>query len=76
MTPDAAPLVTAEADLLQARLQGQKDVFEAETAVKNTVRTRVGLERQLYQAGVDPLLLESKSMRLALAGLLPAGWKP
>jgi cobalt-zinc-cadmium efflux system membrane fusion protein len=54
-------LMAAETDLLLARLQGQKDEFEAQTAVKNATRTRVALERQLYQAGVDPLLLEKKT---------------
>src|SRR5207244_13378162 len=47
----------AETELLQAQLTGQKEVFEAETAVKNAVRTRGTLERQLFQAGIDPYLL-------------------
>jgi cobalt-zinc-cadmium efflux system membrane fusion protein len=51
-------LATEEANLLQTQLEGQKTVFEAETAVKVAVRNRAALERQLFQAGVDPHLLE------------------
>src|SRR5262245_53613337 len=54
-------LIAAEANLLQTRLQGQKDDFEAETAWKNATRNRVSLERQLFSAGVDPFVLEKKS---------------
>ena len=46
-----------KADLLQAKLQGQKDEHEALTALQNAVRTLSTLERQLFQAGIDPELL-------------------
>jgi hypothetical protein len=48
----------AEADRLKAEIQGEKDIFEAETAVRNAARTRDLLERSLLQAGIDPDLLE------------------
>src|SRR5262249_39218111 len=62
-------LVTAKADLLQAKLQGQKDEHEAETALKNSVRTRTTLERQLFQAGIDPelLLKDADGMAIVVA---------
>jgi multidrug resistance efflux pump len=47
-------LAAAKADYLQAKLQSQKDEHEAETNVKNAQRTLATLERQLYQAGIDP----------------------
>jgi cobalt-zinc-cadmium efflux system membrane fusion protein len=40
------------------QLEGQKAVFEAEAAVNVGTRNRAALERQLFQAGVDPHLLE------------------
>ena len=50
-------LAAEEANLLQTQLEGQKAVFEAEAAVKVAARNRAALERQLFQAGVDPHLL-------------------
>ncbi|HYV36242.1 MAG TPA: efflux RND transporter periplasmic adaptor subunit [Gemmataceae bacterium] len=56
-TDSLKDLRAAEADLRQATLQGQKDIFEAETNLANTDRARATLERQMYQAGMDPTLL-------------------
>jgi membrane fusion protein, heavy metal efflux system len=56
-TDPAKDLAAEEANLLQAQLQGQKEVYEAETAVKVAARTRAALARQLQQAGADPDLL-------------------
>ena len=50
-------LAAAKADFLQAKAQTQKDEHEAQTNVKNARRTLATLERQLFQAGVDPELL-------------------
>jgi hypothetical protein len=62
-------LAAAQADLLQAKIQGQKDEHEAETNLKNAQRTQTTLERQLLQAGIDPELLaratESKAIVVA-----------
>lgn len=41
-------------DKLQAELTGEKDVYEANNAVKVAERNRGLLERQLLQAGVNP----------------------
>ncbi len=60
-TEAAKDLAAAETELLQAHLQGRKEVFEAGTAVKNARRTRATLERQLFQAGIDPNLLRRAS---------------
>jgi len=51
-------LAAEEAKLLQTQLEGQKAVFEAEAAVRVAARNRAALERQLFQTGVDPQLLE------------------
>ena len=59
-------LDAAKADLLQAKLQGQKDEHEALTALENARRTRATLERQLFQAGIDPELLVKASTRTAI----------
>ena len=50
-------LVAAKADLLQTQIQGEKDKHEAQTNVDNAKRTLATLERQLFQAGIDPALL-------------------
>ncbi|MDP1774417.1 MAG: efflux RND transporter periplasmic adaptor subunit [Methylobacter sp.] len=52
-------LTAAEANLLQVQLEGQKSVYEAETALTMSTRSRAALERTLLQEGVDPLLLEN-----------------
>lgn len=51
-------LATAEADLVETELEGQKQVFEAEAAWKDAARARATLQRQLFQQGVDPELLD------------------
>lgn len=56
----------AEADRLKAVIQGQKDVFEAETAIRTAARTRDLLARQLLQAGIDPNSLLDAKGNLAL----------
>ena len=59
-------LAAAKADYLQAKIQSQKDEHEAETAVKNAKRTLATLERQLYQAGIDPDLLAKATESTAI----------
>ena len=59
-------LDAAKADLLQAKLQGQKDEHEALTALENAKRTRATLERQLFQAGIDPELLVKATVKTAI----------
>ena len=75
-------LVAARADLLQTKIQGQKDDHEAETNLRTAERSLATLERQLYQTGVDPPLLlkntESKAIVVAKVpeakvGLVEAG---
>ena len=52
-------LAAAQADLIQAQIQGRKDVHEAETAVRLARRTEAAAARQLQQGGLDPDLLRS-----------------
>ena len=59
-------LDAAKADLLQVKLQGQKDEHEALTALENARRSRATLERQLFAAGVDPELLVKASVKTAI----------
>jgi hypothetical protein len=56
-TDPVKDLVAAKADLLQTQIQGEKDKHEAQTNVDNARRTLATLERQLFQAGIDPALL-------------------
>ncbi len=51
-------LTAAEAHLLQLQLTGQKDIFEAESALTQATHSHADLRRRLLQAGVDPALLE------------------
>lgn len=52
-------LAAAEADLIQARIQGRKEVHEAETALRLARRTEAAVARQLQQAGLEPEMLQS-----------------
>ena len=59
-------LTNAEASLLEVQLEGQKDVYEAETALTVATRTRAALERKLFQEGIDPLLLQHSNPGISL----------
>ncbi|MFZ2725728.1 MAG: efflux RND transporter periplasmic adaptor subunit [Methylococcaceae bacterium] len=59
-------LTAAQASLLQVQLEGQKDVYEAETALTVATRNRAALERKLLQEGVDPQLLENSKAGVSL----------
>ncbi|MEC4750593.1 efflux RND transporter periplasmic adaptor subunit [Methylomicrobium sp. Wu6] len=59
-------LTAAEANLLQVQLEGQKAVYEAETALTVATRNRAALERTLLQDGVDPVLLENAASGTSL----------
>jgi hypothetical protein len=59
-------LTAAEANLLQVQLEGQKDVYEAETELTVATRSRAALERKLLQEGVDPQLLENSTAGVSL----------
>ena len=53
-TETARDLAKLRADLLQSEIQGNKDVHEAENAVKVAERSRDLIARQLLSNGVDP----------------------
>jgi RND family efflux transporter MFP subunit len=57
-------LAAAEADLIQAQIQGRKEVHEAETAGRLARRSEAALARQLQQAGLDSELLQSAASDL------------
>lgn len=50
-------LAAAQAELIQAQIQGRKETHEAETAVRLAQRTEAAQARQLQQAGLEPELL-------------------
>lgn len=50
-------LALERANLLQLRIQGRKEIHEAETAVRVARRAEAAAARQLQQAGLDPGLL-------------------
>jgi hypothetical protein len=52
-------LVAERTNLIQYRIQGRKEIHEAETAVKLALRTEATLARQLQQAGLEPTMLRS-----------------
>jgi hypothetical protein len=56
----------AKNEMSQATIQGEKDIHEAETQLKNAIRTRGLLERQLWQAGLDPEVMQKAKDGLVL----------
>lgn len=50
-------LTSAESSLLQTQLEGQKAVFEAESALSQATHSKADLERRLLQEGIDTELL-------------------
>ena len=52
-------LAEAEAELIQAQIQGRKGIHEAETAVRMAKQVVTMLVRQLEQEGLEPHLLAS-----------------
>ena len=62
-TDPVKDLAAAKADYIQATIQSQKDEHEAQTNVNNAKRTLATLERQLFQAGIDPELLAKADQR-------------
>ncbi|NMB76364.1 MAG: RND transporter [Myxococcales bacterium] len=50
-------LASAQNELAQSRIQGRKEVHEAETLWRQAHRTEAALRRQLEQAGLDATLL-------------------
>jgi len=54
-------LAEAKAELIQAEIQGQKEVYEAETAIRMAQRDKTTLARQLALEGLQPELLVSIS---------------
>lgn len=46
----------AQADLLKAQLQGEKDIFAAESTLRVTQKNFLALERDLSQDGIEPVV--------------------
>ncbi len=60
-TDTEGDLAAARTELLQAQIEGQKDLHEAETALRMAQRAEAALGRQLQQAGIEPDLLRTPS---------------
>ena len=58
-TESLKDLVTEETNLLQYRLTGKKEVYEAESAIRIARRAEAVTARQLQQFGLEPELLRS-----------------
>ncbi|HVX62122.1 MAG TPA: efflux RND transporter periplasmic adaptor subunit, partial [Pirellulales bacterium] len=55
-TPERS-VKAAKAELLKAQLQGEKDVFSAQSTLLVAMKTRAGLERDLSQSGIEAEVL-------------------
>lgn len=59
----------AQADLLKAQLQGEKDVFAAESALRVATNSLTAIERELAREGLDPLIFSRPRDNLVLVGV-------
>lgn len=57
-------LAAEQTNLLQFQIQGQKEIHEAETAVRIAKRAEATYARQLQQAGLEPEMLRSATSDL------------
>lgn len=58
-TDPVSELTAAEAELLEARIEGQRAIHEAEATVLTAAREQATLARQLSQSGIEPGLMDS-----------------
>lgn len=56
-TDSPKDLAVEQTNLLQYQIQGRKEIYEAETAVRVAKRSEAALSRQLQQAGLEPEML-------------------
>jgi hypothetical protein len=56
----------AQAELLKAQLQGEKDVFTAQSTLRMALNSKAALERQLAQDGIEPFVLTRSTDNLVL----------
>jgi len=54
-------LAAEPAALIEFQIQGQKEIYEADTAVQTAKRREASLTRQLQQAGLEPSLLQQST---------------
>jgi multidrug efflux pump subunit AcrA (membrane-fusion protein) len=58
-TEAARDLALQRTSLLETRISNQRDLYEAETAIKTAQRNRTAASTQLLQAGLDPEMLQA-----------------
>jgi cobalt-zinc-cadmium efflux system membrane fusion protein len=49
---------SAQADLLKAQLQGEKDIFAAQSTLRVALKTHTALERDLSQGGIEAVVFD------------------
>jgi hypothetical protein len=59
-------ILAARSDLLKAQLQGQKDIFAAQSALRVAENERVALERELSQRGIEPVVFSRPEENMVL----------
>ncbi|SFI16155.1 efflux RND transporter periplasmic adaptor subunit [Planctomicrobium piriforme] len=73
-TEAARDLALQRTSLMETRISNQRDIYEAETAIKTAHRNLIALGIQLQQAGLDPELLANASTALDIvAAEVPEG---
>ena len=56
----------AKSALLKAQLQGDKDIFSAQSALRVAVKQKAAIERDLSQAGVEPIVFSRAAENMVL----------
>ena len=67
-TEAARDLSVQRASLLETHISNQKDIYEAETAIKTARRNLTSFSIQLLQAGLDPELLRTATSEMDVVG--------
>lgn len=67
-TEAARDLSVQKASLLETHISNQKDIYEAETAIKTARRNLTSFSIQLLHAGIDPQLLLTATSEMDVVG--------
>lgn len=56
----------AKSALLKAQIQGEKDIFAAQSALRAAVKQKLAIERDLSRAGIEPIVFERAAEHMVL----------
>ncbi|MCE9603753.1 MAG: efflux RND transporter periplasmic adaptor subunit [Planctomycetia bacterium] len=56
----------SQADLLKSQIQGEKDVFSAQSTLRQAQKSKAALERQLSQSGIEPIVFSRAVAKMVL----------